>query len=492
MLIRGGIDHSNISTLSRSVSRTKTISNYIDSILSLIPSKQYHGNDTPDVSGTHDSIDLAREGKYAKRKKNPYPEQERKESSKKGLKRARSESGFEENTEGATEGGGGGESTQTVSHSSSGISTDTQHKKVVVASSIDELRARLHARIEELRSKRGDAKKGEKEGGDSKKEERGRSAIEESKKGGDSQQAQSLMKKTSSHIPQQQQQQKLKGSSQSQAFIGAGGITGHVESGRSSSSSSATAMLSKSLQSSSHLAKKSLITASSAQTQVHRNPHGSLSSIPGQSLQTTTSAMASTSSSGKVQLPSSSSSSSGLDVAFGQLSTSLPAALAVSTLSIKPTKASKEGRMRDQLKKAVKYKESLASLAQQGEEGVQKKISLEFNHALSRAQGEKVHDDPTLLAKALKRRKKEKSKSHADWNTRKSKEKAEMKDRQVERNKNLNNKKNRALKRGDRPAPTSSGAGSGGGGGGGGEKEGTSSRPSPSQNRPGFEGRFGK
>jgi hypothetical protein len=195
--------------------------------------------------------------------------------------------------------------------------------------------------------------------------------------------------------------------------------------------------------------------------------------------------------SGQVQLPSSSSSSSGLDVAFGQLSTSLPAALAVSTLSIKPPKASKEGRMRDQLKKAVKYKESLASLAQQGEEGVQKKISLEFNHALSRAQGDKVHDDPTLLAKALKRRKKEKSKSHADWNTRKSKEKAEMKDRQVERNKNLNNKKNRALKRGDRPAPTSSGGG-GGGGGGGGEKEGTSSRPSPSQNRPGFEGRFGK
>jgi len=138
MFLSGGIDHSNISTLSRSVSRTKTISNYIDSILSLIPSKQYHGNDTPDVSGTHDTIDLAREGKYAKRKKNPYPEQERKESSKKGLKRARSESGFEENTEGAIEvggGGGGGESTQTVSHSSSGTSTDTQHRKVVVASS---------------------------------------------------------------------------------------------------------------------------------------------------------------------------------------------------------------------------------------------------------------------------------------------------------------------------------------------------------------------
>jgi len=448
----------------------------------LIPSKLYSGNENAD--GQSDAIDNARDGKYAKRKKNPYPEQIRKEGSKRGLKRARSESAAA-----LEEGAGNSSGMADVAHQSgssanAGASSSSSSSRAPtttkLASSIDELRERLHARIEALRSKRG-----ERENSSS-----GGAKVGEGKNGDGTQQLQHQKKATpsssSSSSSQQQQHKKQKGASthEGEQII------------RSSSSNSAqTSQRPKQQTQTVHQQQGMMKKASSSFAQGQSNSSSSSSSSSTMMIGT---------------LPSSSApslASPSLDVEFGHLSQALPGALAVSTLSIKPLKASKENRIRDQLKKAVKYKESLASLAQQGEEGVQKKITLEFTHALSRAQGEKVHDDPTLLAKALKRRKKEKSKSHADWSKRKSKEKAEMKDRQVERTKNLNNKKNRALKRGDRPPPSSSshegggkgGGGEGSGGSGSGGGGGAPSRPSPvatasGQNRPGFEGRrgFGK
>ena len=473
------IDHVSLNGLERSSDRTRSISSYIDTILSLIPSKLYSGNENAD--GQSDAIDNARDGKYAKRKKNPYPEQIRKEGSKKGLKRARSESaaGLEE---GAENSGMADVAHQSGSNANAGASSSAP-TTTKLASSIDELRERLHARIEALRSKRG-------ERGDSSS---GGGKLGEGKNGdGTQQQHQKKATPPSSSSSSQQQQQQQQHKKQK----GASTHEGEQIIRSSSSNSAQTSQRPKQHSQTGHQQQGMMKKAFS---QAQSNSSSSSSSSSTMMLGT---------------LPASSSSSSAptlaspsLDVEFGHLSQALPGALAVSTLSIKPLKASKENRIRDQLKKAVKYKESLASLAQQGEEGVQKKITLEFTHALSRAQGEKVHDDPTLLAKALKRRKKEKSKSHADWSKRKSKEKAEMKDRQVERTKNLNNKKNRALKRGDRPPPSSSshegGGGKGGGEGSGGSSSGggggAPSRPSPAatasgQNRPGFEGRrgFGK
>jgi hypothetical protein len=473
------LDHSSLNGIERSVDRTQSISSYIDTILSLIPSKLYIGSEN--IDGQSDAIDNARDGKYAKRKKNPYPEQGRKEGSKKGLKRARSESaapGAEDGAESSksdvvhqsdvnsNSAATGFSSSSSSSSSSSNVNGGIQNARL--ASSIDELRERLHARIEALKSKRG---------------ERGESSLNTGKigegKSGDGVQQNHPKKSTTtlaastsssqpSHQQHQHQQKKHKGAAAVSSLE-----SEQVIRNNSSNSNQVLQQRSKQPQAQStqqHVAKKQ--TTSSSSLTLGAPASSSSSSVP-------------------PPLP--------LDVEFGHLSQALPGALAVSTLSIKPLKASKEHRIRDQLKKAAKYKESLASLAQQGEEGVQKKITLEFNHALSRAQGEKVHDDPTLLAKALKRRKKEKSKSHADWSKRKSKEKAEMKDRQAERTKNLNNKKNRALKRGDRPPVSSSsheGGGKGGGDGGSGSGSGGApSRPSPvaasAQNRPGFEGRRG-
>jgi hypothetical protein len=128
--------------------------------------------------------------------------------------------------------------------------------------------------------------------------------------------------------------------------------------------------------------------------------------------------------------------------------------------------------MRAQLSKAQRYQETLARLGAAGAAGDEasksKKLALEFDHALRRAGGERLRDDPALLNKSLKRKQKAKARSGKEWAQRKAKEEAGSKERSDERNKNLATKRSRALKKADRNKGDAAGKARGGGGGGGG------------------------
>ena len=163
----------------------------------------------------------------------------------------------------------------------------------------------------------------------------------------------------------------------------------------------------------------------------------------------------------------------------------------------------KRARLEAMLRDAERNKRKLDKLEARGEAGT--KAALQFDTALRRAEGGKVLDNPTLLAKSLKRLDKSKAKSSAAWAARAEKVSASRSERDATRTDNLKTKKVRAQlaaseraekekaaaraakaaeRNGDSAAASSGGAGGGGGGGGGGGSGGA--------RRAGFEGRAGK
>jgi hypothetical protein len=189
-------------------------------------------------------------------------------------------------------------------------------------------------------------------------------------------------------------------------------------------------------------------------------------------------------------------SGDGLDIAFGTITTALPSALAAVTVSTQPAlpgrDGGKQGKLRSLLADAQRYQKKLSALSSAGREGAAEKAQLEFGHALRRAEGEKVRDDPALLAKTLKRSAKGKAAGAAAWKDRKGKEEEEAGTRASARAENIKGKKNRALKKGDRPEKPKEGKegqNRGRGGAGGSEGAAKGGAPSKKANRPGFEGR---
>lgn len=81
-------------------------------------------------------------------------------------------------------------------------------------------------------------------------------------------------------------------------------------------------------------------------------------------------------------------------------------------------KTTKRDRLKKMLSDAQKTQRKLEKLKESGDDAG--KLDMQFATAMRRAEGGKVHDDPKLLAKSLKRMEKTKGKSAASWATRTS------------------------------------------------------------------------
>lgn len=155
--------------------------------------------------------------------------------------------------------------------------------------------------------------------------------------------------------------------------------------------------------------------------------------------------------------------------AFGRLTFSDGALMSHDLTYEKSTDAKRKGPSdpKTALAKLEAQKKRLASLDEDKRKEVLEKET--WLAARRRAEGEKVHDNESLLKKAVKRKDKAKKKSEKEWKERAAGVEKSIKDRQRKREENLKKRRDEKGAKGKK-------------------KKGGASKP---KNRPGFEGSFG-